>query len=127
MGRAASRGFPRILSREGFFSWNRLFSESLKPLALALPRRSPLRRGRGGSGRADWIRTSDLCVPNAAHYQAVLQPEKNPRRADSSEESGYAGSAAVSNEEFFSEVLDSGELNLDEVDSVVLSRRRARW
>gem|GEM_PF-5336650 len=26
------------------------------------------------NGRDDWIRTSDLLVPNQAHYQAVLHP-----------------------------------------------------
>ena len=28
----------------------------------------------GENGRDDWIRTSDLLVPNQAHYQAVLHP-----------------------------------------------------
>ena len=28
-------------------------------------------------GRGDWIRTNDLSVPNRAHYQAVLRPDKN--------------------------------------------------
>ena len=27
-------------------------------------------------GRGDWIRTNDLSVPNRAHYQAVLRPDK---------------------------------------------------
>ena len=30
----------------------------------------------GLSGRGDWIRTNDLSVPNRAHYQAVLRPDK---------------------------------------------------
>src|SRR5262245_44395499 len=29
----------------------------------------------GKLGRGNWIRTSDLMVPNHAHYQAVLYPE----------------------------------------------------
>ena len=28
----------------------------------------------GRKSRGDWIRTSDLLVPNQAHYQAVLHP-----------------------------------------------------
>ena len=30
---------------------------------------------RGGSGRGDWIRTSDLFVPNEARYQTAPRPE----------------------------------------------------
>ena len=32
----------------------------------------------GGIGRDDWIRTSDLCVPNAALYQAEPHPDGDP-------------------------------------------------
>jgi hypothetical protein len=28
-------------------------------------------------GRGDWIRTSDLLVPNQTRYQTALHPEKN--------------------------------------------------
>jgi hypothetical protein len=31
-------------------------------------------------GRGEMIRTSDLSVPNRAHYRAVLRPEKNLMR-----------------------------------------------
>ena len=31
----------------------------------------------GFIGRDDWIRTSDLFVPNEARYQAALHPEEN--------------------------------------------------
>lgn len=30
---------------------------------------------RGGIGRSDWIRTSDLLVPNETRYQAALRSE----------------------------------------------------
>jgi hypothetical protein len=33
--------------------------------------------------RDDWIRTSDLLVPNQAHYQAVLHPVSSKVRAES--------------------------------------------
>ncbi len=32
------------------------------------------------NGRGERIRTSDLSVPNRAHYQAVLRPEMSPER-----------------------------------------------
>ncbi len=32
--------------------------------------------GRSSNGRDDWIRTSDLCVPNAALYQAEPRPDR---------------------------------------------------
>ena len=34
---------------------------------------------RGKNGRVDWIRTSDLSVPNRALYQAEPQPDKTKR------------------------------------------------
>ncbi len=34
------------------------------------------RLGYVGLCRDDWIRTSDLYVPNVAHYRAVLHPEE---------------------------------------------------
>ena len=34
-----------------------------------------VRFGQLSGGRDDWIRTSDLCVPNAALYQAEPHPD----------------------------------------------------
>jgi hypothetical protein len=41
-------------------------------------------RARGEDGRGDWIRTSDLFVPNEARYQTAPRPEPWPEydRAD---------------------------------------------
>jgi hypothetical protein len=35
-----------------------------------------LKQSSGGRSRGERIRTSDLYVPNVAHYRAVLHPEK---------------------------------------------------
>ena len=34
--------------------------------------------------RDDWIRTSDLYVPNVAHYRAVLHPAKSAVKIENS-------------------------------------------
>jgi hypothetical protein len=58
------------------------------PLARSLPDRvSRLVRGisplGAEAGRGDWIRTSDLFVPNEARYQAAPRPDREPSMASS--------------------------------------------
>ena len=44
--------------------------------AVRRRRRAEVSARRGGNGRGDWIRTSDLSVPNRALYQAEPRPDR---------------------------------------------------
>jgi integrase len=57
-------------------SWNGANEETLEPLRTKEKTANPCGNGGHKDGRGDRIRTCDICVPNAALYQAELLPDQ---------------------------------------------------